>query len=351
MRHVSPDWRRLDAPVEGSRGLSRREFVAAGAGAFAVAAFLPGALGDRRRLVRRSIPVMGTVAEVAVVHRGDARGAHAAVEAAFRQLRWVDRTMTRHDDGSDVGRANLRASDGPVAVHPATAHVIERALQWAEATDGLFDPCLAGAVALWDVKHRREPPPPGQIRMWADRHLWRHLRLDRSNNEPSVRYTDPDVALDLGGIGKGYAVDRAVEALRSAGVRDALVNAGGDLYALGRSPEGDAWRIGVRSPADPGRIVTSVRLEDRGIATSGDYEQYFAHGGRRYHHLLDPRTGAPRRSAAHSVTVSAGSCLAADAAATAAFGVPPADARRLLATVTSGAELVRPGVRTKEEPS
>lgn len=333
-------------------GWSRREFVTAGLGVFAVAAFTPGLLGGReRRIVRRSIPVMGTVAEIAVVPGGDPDGARAAIDAAFRELRWVDRTMTRYDDTSDVGRANRHAARSDVAVEPATAHVIDRGLQWAEASGGVFDPCLAGAVALWDVKHRSEPPPEERVREWADRALYRELELDRTGSRPRVRYANPDVGLDLGGIAKGYGVDRAVEALRAHGVRDALVNAGGDLYALGSSPDGDAWTIGVRSPADPTRIVSTVRLRDCGVATSGDYEQYFAHGGRRYHHLLDPHTGSPRRTGVHSTTVTARNCLDADAAATTAFGADPAAARRLLATVAPGADLIRPRTNPNEEAS
>ena len=362
MSSTELDWPPREAPARdeidvsdgrgGSDGLSRRDFVAAGLGAFAVAALAPTALGGRRRrLVRRSIPVMGTVAEIAVVTDGDRAGAQAAIDAAFDELRRVDRTMTRYSDRSDVGRANLHAARRPVGVEPSTAHVIERALNWAEASGGVFDPCLAGAVALWDVKHRSEPPPRHMVRQWADRGLHRDLELDRTGDRPRVRYTDPDVGLDLGGIAKGYGVDRAAGALRDHGVRDALVNAGGDLYALGRSPDGDAWKVGVRSPADPTRIVSTVRLEDRGVATSGDYEQYFAHDGRRYHHLLDPRTGTPRRTRIHSTTVSAESCLDADAAATAAFGADPADARRLLATVDPGADLIRPRNHPKEVSS
>lgn len=356
MRHHDTDWPRGQtsrAPsVEGGPRLSRRDFVAASMGAFAVAAFVPGLLADRRRrLVRRSIPVMGTLAEIAIVYREDPERAHAAADAAFEELRRVDRTMTRYSDRSDVGRANLRASREPVAVEPATGHVIERALRWAEASDGRFDPCLGGAVALWDVKHRSRPPSSETVERWADRALYRRLRLDRSSDRPRVRFTHPDVGLDLGGIAKGYGVDRAVAALRDRGVRDALVNAGGDLYALGTSPDGDAWKIGVRSPADPTRIVTSVRLRDRGIATSGDYEQHFTDGGRLYHHLLDPRTGAPRRTSVHTATVTAETCLAADAAATAVFGADPAAARRLLAKVGTGADLIRPRIHPKEESS
>lgn len=162
----------------------------------------------------------------------------------------------------------------------------------------------------------------------------------RPSPAPSVRLGEPDAALDLGGIAKGFGVDAAVAALRDWGVRHALVGAGGDLYALGRSPEGDPWRIGVRDPANPRAAVATLELEDAGVATSGDYEQYFDHGGVRYHHLLDPRTGAPTRAPHRSVTVTAESCMRADAAATALFGMPRAAAERLLARRAPNARVV-----------
>jgi thiamine biosynthesis lipoprotein len=166
------------------------------------------------------------------------------------------------------------------------------------------------------------------------------LEPARSAGAPAIVRRDADVGVDLGGIAKGYGVDRAVEALRDWGVAHALVNVGGDLYALGDSPEGDPWEVGVRSPEDPGRIALRLRVRDRAVATSGDYEQGFDHAGRRYHHILDPRTGAPLEARIHGVTVLADACLTADAAATAAFGLGPGEARALVAGAAPGAEVV-----------
>lgn len=317
---------------------TRREFLALGAGAFAIAA-LPAALRPGRRLVRRRVPVMGTIAEVAVVAR-DPRAAHRAIDAAVAELVFVDRTMSRFRRDSDVGRVNAAAVDEAVPVGRATAAVLGEALRWAEASDGAFDPALAGAVALWDVASRREPPPAADVRRFAGRGLHRYLELGRWRGRPAVVRRDADVAVDLGGIAKGYGVDRAAEALRSWGVADGLVNAGGDLYALGTSAEGDPWEVGVRSPVRPDALVATLRVADRAVATSGDYEQYFDHGGRRYHHLIDPATGEPWRTAVHGVTVVADDCVTADVAGTAAFGRPPARARRLVESVAPGAELV-----------
>lgn len=317
---------------------SRREFVALGIGAFVFAA-LPGALRRRRRLVRRSVPVMGTIAEFAVVHR-DARYAHAAIDAAVGELRRVDRRMTRFSSDSDVGRANLRASASPVEISAETAHVVNEGLRWAESSDGRFDPCLGKAAALWDVGERRVPPAVEHVRGFAGRRLYRTVELDRRRGVPVIHFLEADAAIDLGGIAKGYGVDLAAEALRSYGIFNALVNVGGDLYALGTSEDGDAWKVGIRSPDRPDRLIETLEVSDRAVATSGDYLQYFRYQGRRYHHMLDPETGEPRISKTRSVTVVADTCMAADAAATTAFGLTQAESRRVLAVRAPSAKIV-----------
>ncbi|NIY12473.1 MAG: FAD:protein FMN transferase [Gemmatimonadetes bacterium] len=321
-----------------SRRPSRREFVALGAGAFVVAA-MPGVLRPKRRLVRRTVPVMGTIAEIGVIHP-DERYAQGAIDAAIAELRAVDRTMTRFSDHSEVGRANLEAARRPVTVSPATAEVVSAGLAWAAASEGAFDPTLGRLSALWDVGHRSAPPPAADVRAAASPGLYRRLEVGRRGGDAVLVYHDPAIGLDLGGIAKGYGVDRAVAALREWGVRDALVNVGGDLYAMGRSEDGDEWEVGVRDPDDAHRLAATFRISDRAVATSGDYEQYFDHEGRRYHHLLDPRTGAPRQTPVRSVTVAADHCITADAAGTAVFGQDRHGASRVIAAMDRGASLL-----------
>lgn len=327
--------------TEGGRRFSRREFVSVGVGAFVVAS-VPWAIPDRRRLFRRTAPVMGTLAEISVVGTDPDR-ARRAVDAALGELRFVDRTMSRFLEDSDVGRANRRALSGAVTVSGATAGVLDEGLRWAELSGGRFDPSLGGASELWDVERRRTPPERSRIRRYARRRLYREVERTRVGGRDAVRFHDADAALDLGGIAKGHGVDRAADTLRRYGVRDALVSVGGDLFALGRSLEGDPWAIGVRSPEDPARLVGTVEVSDRAVATSGDYERYFRSSGRRYHHLLDPETGEPRRTRIHSVTVSAATCMAADAATTAVFGMDPGEAGTLLAAADPTARLIHLG--------
>jgi thiamine biosynthesis lipoprotein len=272
---------------------------------------------------------MGTIGEIAIPAE-DERAAHAAIDAAIGELRSVESHLTRFRTDSDVGRANLAPAGSAVPIGRGTAAALHEATRWAGLTEGAFDPCLARAILMWDVGSRHEPPPAHAAHRFAGRGLYRHLELEERDGRWSLRLHHPDAAIDLGGIGKGIGVDRAVALLRERGLKDALVNVGGDLFAMGRSEDGDAWKIGVRSPADPKRLATTLEVSDEAVATSGDYVQYFEHGGRRYHHLLDPRTGEPRESSWRSVTVAATTCCTADAAATAVFGNEPDRARRLV---------------------
>lgn len=310
------------------RTCSRRGFFALGVGAFVVAA-APIAVARRGVLVRRTVPLMGTLAELAVVASG-APAAQDAIDAALAALLDVETTMSRFSAVSDVGRANAGAAREGVAVTPATARVLQEAIAWAEASDGAFDPALGRASRVWDVAHRQAPPDAREVRPLAGRRFYRALDIARWRAEPALRFTNAHVEVDLGGIAKGYGVDRAVAELRRRGIARALVNVGGDLYALGEADTGTPWRVGIQSPTDPGRLAGGLMVADGAVATSGDYLQFFTHGGRRYHHLLDPATAAPYVTDVHSVTVTADTCMAADAAATTVYGMTPERVARVL---------------------
>mgnify|MGYP001163037388 FL=1 len=316
---------------------TRREFLAIGGGVF-VALSLPLALRRRVQLVRRSFPVMGTIAEVQVAHP-DPRLAEAAIDAAMAELQRVERVMTRFRPDSDIGRVNAGAAREGVAVSPETAFVVQSALAWSSVSDGAFDPALGSASALWDVLHRHEPPAEKSVARLASRGLWRKVDLSRIGGTHQVRFNDPDVQLDLGGIAKGYGIDRSVAALRAEGVTHAIVTVGGDLYALGHAPDGAPWEVGIRDPHQLDRLAGRLAVADRAVTTSGDYERYFTWHGVRYHHLIDPRTAAPRRSAIHSVTVQGDNAMHADAAGTAVFGMSREAALRVARRVLADAEV------------
>ena len=321
-----------------TRHPDRRKFLAVGMGLFVVLS-LPVAMRRRSTLVKRSFPLMGTIAEVQVAH-ADERFAEDAIDAAIAELQWVERVMTRFRSDSDIGRANAGAGRDGVAVTAETAFVIERALRVASLSDGRFDPAVGAASELWDVLNRHEPPDGVRVQRLAARGFWRKVDLSTRADAPSVRFDDPDLHLDLGAIAKGYGVDRATSALRRRGVQHAIVTVGGDLFALGASPEGEPWTVGIRSPHDRHELAATLRVTDRAVATSGDYERFFRWRGVRYHHLIDPTTAAPRRTPFHSATVLARRCIDADAASTAVFGLAREPALALARRIDATADVI-----------
>jgi thiamine biosynthesis lipoprotein len=301
--------------------VDRREFVTLGMGVF-VALSLPAALLRRHTsLVKRSFPVMGTIAEIQVAHR-DPRFAEDAIDAAIAELQRIERMMTRFQRDSDVGRANLLAAHDGVRVSSETALVIAAALHAASISGGRFDPAVGEVSELWDVLNRHEPPPNGRVERLAARGFWRKVDLSVKSRGATVRFNDPDVHLDLGAIAKGYGIDRATGVLRGRGIEHAIVTVGGDLFALGDSPEGEPWTVGIRSPHVHNALAATLHVSDRAVATSGDYERYFRWRGMRFHHLMDPETAAPRKTPFHSATVLARRAIDADAASTSVFGLP-----------------------------
>jgi thiamine biosynthesis lipoprotein len=319
--------------------LGRREFIGLGLGAF-VAAAVPLAARRPTGVVRRAMPVMGTIAQFAVVHR-DPVAAHAAIDAAAAELLWVERTMTRFTDTSDIGRANRLAARDGVLVTAETAFVTEAALAWADALDGRYDPAVGAVCALWDVRNRHEPPAADRIAELAGRRFHRTVEVGTSGGGHVLRFHGEGARLDLGSAAKGYAVDRAVNALRARGITKALVVAGGDLYALGTAPDGEPWEIGIQSPTDERALAGRLRLADRAVATSGTYRQFFRYRGHRYHHLMDPATARPRETPMQSLTVVADSVMHADVATTALFGLDEPTITAMLGRRLPGAELAR----------
>jgi thiamine biosynthesis lipoprotein len=320
-------------------GVSRREFVGIGLGAF-VAASIPLSLRRPAGIVQRTIPVMGTIARFVVVDRNTDR-AQLAIDAAIAELQGVERAMTRFTDTSDIGRANLAASREGVVVTSATAHVTREALEWANALDGRYDPAVGAVVRLWNVKDRHEPPGDDRMALLAGRHFHRAVEVGETHGRPALRYHDADARLDLGSIAKGFGVDRAAYALRRHGIRKALVVAGGDLYAIGTSTDGEPWSIGIQSPFDEREIAGTIRLEDRAVATSGTYRQFFRYRGHRYHHIMDPATASPRETDMRSLTIEADDVMHADAATTALFGLDDTRIEAVLSQRLPGAQLVR----------
>lgn len=238
--------------------------------------------------------------------------AAAIVFAVFSE---VDARMSEWKDTSPLSALNRSAGIEPVRLPPDLMEVLHRSLAIAEMTDGAFDPTWAALWGLWDFK-ADHPAPPADADIDARVALvdFRSLQLDDVRG--SAFLTRKGMLVGLGGIAKGYALDRAASALRQAGIHDFLISGGGQIMAGGtRDPR--PWRIGIRDPrGSPDDFFARIELCDQSISTSGDYERFFIHEGVRSHHILDPRTGRPSRGVRTAVVIACDATLA-DALSTA----------------------------------
>jgi thiamine biosynthesis lipoprotein len=254
---------------------------------------------------------MGTVVDL-TIWSADPAGAAAAADAVFAELARIDRLMSHFIASSDVERLNAAAGGAAVAIDPETLRVLETAQDVARRSGGIFDVTVGGFRGLWKFDEDRDGSLPTPAQVAARRKVigWRGLELDRAHGTARLRRAG--MAITLGGIAKGYAVDRAVAILRGRGFPDFIVQAGGDLYVGGRKGA-EPWRVGIRDPRGArDEPFALTELSDRSFSTSGDYERAVVKDGRRYHHILDPRTGYPA-TASRSVTVMADDAFTADA--------------------------------------
>ncbi|RMH11494.1 MAG: FAD:protein FMN transferase [Gemmatimonadetes bacterium] len=280
--------------------------------------------------VTRAWPVMGTMLSV-TVRATDSTTARRAVEAARAAVFRVDTLMSTYRADSEVSHLNRTAGSGAwTPLDPWTEQVLRAALHWAGASDGAFDPTVGPLMEVWGFRgpqgpHRPERTELDEARARVD---WRAVRLDTLRH--AARLERPDMALDFGAIAKGFAVDRAVEAVRRAGAQAAMVDLGGNIGVWGPAPDGAAgWTLGVRHPRRGDDVLATLTLADGAVATSGDYEQSFVENGVRYSHLMDPRSGEPVRGVV-AVTVAAPDGITADVLSTALFVLGPDAGRRLL---------------------
>ena len=267
---------------------------------------------------------MGTYMTITVYAPDEATG-RKAIAAAFAHVEMLETVLSTWRQDSDISRLNHAAGGPPVAVNPHLITVLRRSAKVAEETDGAFDITCGPLAALWKKCLRRRTLP-AEAKLTKAKAATGHEAVKVDEKAGTAQLLKPAMRVNVSGIAKGYIVDQAVQTLRKAGIAVALVDAGGDMYALGSPPGRDSWRIGVRDPSRPNSILGKpLLLRDRAVATSGDYEQFTVVDGRRYSHILDPRTGRPIEGMS-SVTVVGPDATTADAYATAASVLGPTQA-------------------------
>ena len=267
---------------------------------------------QRVRPLKRSQMIMGTMVEITVIPPDD-----EAIKAAFEEIKKVDVLMSTYKENSEISILNR---EGENRVSAETLQVIREALKFSKLTGGAFDITCRPLINLWKKAKKEEVvPSPEEIKEALSLVGYEKILVEGD----MVRFQKNGMQIDLGGIAKGYAVDRAIEVLRKNGIRQALVNAGGDLYALGSGQGGKKWQVGIQDPRQEGKLLGIIKVKDIGVATSGDYQRYFTLEGRRFSHIVDPKTGQTVQDVPMSVTVIAPDATTADALATGVFVLGP----------------------------
>lgn len=248
------------------------------------------------------------------LYAADEAAARRAAALAQAEVLRIEAKYSRYREDSIVSRINAAAGNGtPVEVDNETAGLLDYAAAVHEQSDGLFDITSGVLRKAWDFKARRVP---GQSEIDALLPLigWPKVQWDK----PHIALPLTGMQVDFGGFGKEYAADRAAAVLLVQGIRHGLVELGGDIRVVGPHPDGSPWQIGIRHPRKPDTAIATIPLHRGALATSGDYERYFEQDGRRYSHLLDPKSGWPMPDGFASISVVADQCLIAGSLTTAA---------------------------------
>ncbi len=233
---------------------------------------------------------MDTIVTVTVVS-AERESADKAIDGAFSQIRKLERLSDFFSSGSEISKINKNAGISEVKVSSDIIELLERAQYASEKTGGAFDVTIGPVERLYDF-HKKIRPRGDEIRKNLPLVDYKDLIIHR--NRSTVFLRKKGMLIDPGGITKGYAADKAADVLREHGIKSGIVAVAGDIRTFGLKPDGKPWRIGIRNPrARDGEddIMATIGLSDMAISTSGDYERFFIEGGKRYHHLLDPRTG------------------------------------------------------------
>ncbi len=272
-------------------------------------------------------PMMGTEISVRLWHDDPVQGQHL-VEQVFAEARRIDLLMSTYIDDSRISDINRRGADEPVIAGNELFRLIQRSLDISVLTRGAFDITYESVGQHYDFRTRRRPD---QTTVDASRLLidYRLVELDQAMG--TVAFAAKGVRINLGGIAKGYVVERGVDLLRMAGVRNGIVTAGGDSRLLG-DRRGVPWKVGIRDPRVDGEVAMTLPLADEAISTSGDYERYFEENGVRYHHIISPSTGDPA-SGVRSATVFGPDAVLTDALSTSVFVMGVDEGLRLIATL------------------
>ena len=306
---------------------------------FLLLTFLCACTSHKERIYRKSKILMDTFVTITVVSNSE-NSAGKAIDNAFSEIERLEKLSNFFSSESEVSRINKNAGILEVKVSPDILDILDKALYVSEKTEGAFDVTIGPVITLYDF-HKKIKPEESAVKKNLSLVNYRELIIDR--NKSAAFLKKRGMLIDLGGISKGYAADKAVEALKRNRINSGLVSVAGDIKAFGLKPDGKPWKIGIRNPRIPPNpplvkggkggfsddVMATIELNDMAISTSGDYERCFILDGKRYHHLLSPRTGYPAEGC-QSVSVITKECAFTDAFATGIFILGPGKGLKVL---------------------
>ena len=248
------------------------------------------------------------------------------LEQCFTYCEELENLLSRTIPTSDISRINS-AAGAPVTVSDTTIELLKQGIYYGQLTDGAFDITVAPLSDVWNFKENTGILPTEHAITEALSHVsYKTIQI----NGNTVTLTDPETAIDLGGIAKGYIADVLKEFLKSKGVKSALIDLGGNILTLGTKPDGTAFQIGIKKPFDTKEVITSVSASDLSVVTSGSYERYFEVDGVKYHHILDTENGYPASTGLLSVTILSEKSIDGDALSTSCFALGLEKGRTLI---------------------
>jgi FAD:protein FMN transferase len=245
---------------------------------------------SKQRTVQRTEMIMGTNVTITVVAPTAEEG-ERAVDAAMAEVKRLDAMMSLYKDTSEITKVNLAAGTVPVKVSPEMIEVVEHAAKVSELSGGVFDVTIGPLVVLWQMR-LKEGKVPTEEEIAGVRPLVNYRNIVTDKKASTLFLKKKGMILDFGGM-KGYIADRVADLMKRRGINNALIALAGDIWALGRREDGNPWRIGVQHPREKDKTLTVLELSDKYICTSGDYERFVIREKKRYHHIIDPRTGRP----------------------------------------------------------
>jgi thiamine biosynthesis lipoprotein len=246
----------------------------------------------KSKTVQKTQSIMGTDVTITVVAQSSEEG-EAAIEAGMRELRRLDAMMSLYKNDSEITKVNLAAGKNPVQVSPEMVEVVERAVEVSRLSGGIFDVTIGPLVVLWQMRLKEgKVPTDEEIARTRSLVNYRNIVIDKKAS--TIFLKKPGMIMDLGGM-KGYTADRAAAMIKKSGIDNAIIAVAGDIWVLGHREDGTPWRIGVQHPREQDKTLTVLDIKDKYISTSGDYERFVIKENKRYHHIIDPRTGKPSK--------------------------------------------------------